>query len=475
MHDNFEREVQKKMEELNLTPSVPVWEKIELQIRPEKRRRRVLIWFFLGILLLSGGVFSYQILSSNKEIDNSISEQASKNQPSNFSVPPTSETIIKKEEQNTSLSTTNEDAPPTQPLVKKEETTEDKIDKTVLSSKPKETATIGKEAKKRFGKQTVSITKLNAGKKIATNETVTTPKTSTDITAVPEASTNTAPNPVSQPTPTETIDIDKKMQTVDSVKTPSPEKNGASPIDTSLRKKVAAKSNWKRRIFLAAGVSDQVSSLNTAKVTMDAVIPQAGGVGASLPPINPTPADVTPALGFMVGYELSKKLSEHFELSVGLRYAYYSAKLRIGANRRADTTIRYGAGSFVTNQFYTNTARRSDYTIRYHTLQVPVSIHYKPVINFPLYITTGASYGQVISTNALTFSRTSNLYYRNKENDVQSLLPVHASVQVGLFEKTKTSMRVGPMLQYNILKSQKENPSNASHLFFAGLQSTINF
>jgi hypothetical protein len=108
-------------------------------------------------------------------------------------------------------------------------------------------------------------------------------------------------------------------------------------------------------------------------------------------------------------------------------------------------------------------------------VQVPVTIHYKPSVSLPLYVSAGASFGQVISTNALTFSTNSNLYYRNQDNDVRSMVPVHAAVQVGLFEKSKTSLRIGPMIQYNLSKSQKEDPSNQSHLFFAGLQSTINF
>ena len=55
MQGEFEKKVQQKMEELTLNPSPPVWEKIELQIRPEKKRRRVLFWIPFGIVLLAGG------------------------------------------------------------------------------------------------------------------------------------------------------------------------------------------------------------------------------------------------------------------------------------------------------------------------------------------------------------------------------------------------------------------------------------
>ena len=51
--NNFEKQVQQKMDELQLRPSAEVWEEVEKRIRKEKRRRRFIIWFFLfGVLAL---------------------------------------------------------------------------------------------------------------------------------------------------------------------------------------------------------------------------------------------------------------------------------------------------------------------------------------------------------------------------------------------------------------------------------------
>jgi len=49
MQNEFEKQVQQKMEELQLVPSAPVWEKIEEQIRRKKDRRRLIL--HLGGLL----------------------------------------------------------------------------------------------------------------------------------------------------------------------------------------------------------------------------------------------------------------------------------------------------------------------------------------------------------------------------------------------------------------------------------------
>jgi hypothetical protein len=54
---NFEKQVKQKMEELSLTPSEPVWEKVEEQIRKKRDRRRFFFWLPLTVLLVGGGVW----------------------------------------------------------------------------------------------------------------------------------------------------------------------------------------------------------------------------------------------------------------------------------------------------------------------------------------------------------------------------------------------------------------------------------
>src|ERR1700744_3895800 len=59
MHDpKFEKEVQRKMDELEFTPSGSVWENVQQTLTPDRRRRAIpLFWWFLvpGLLLLGAG------------------------------------------------------------------------------------------------------------------------------------------------------------------------------------------------------------------------------------------------------------------------------------------------------------------------------------------------------------------------------------------------------------------------------------
>ena len=55
MQGSFEKDVQNKMDELRLTPSAAVWEKVDAEIKVEKKKRHGIFWFLLAGLLLAGG------------------------------------------------------------------------------------------------------------------------------------------------------------------------------------------------------------------------------------------------------------------------------------------------------------------------------------------------------------------------------------------------------------------------------------
>src|SRR5687768_445633 len=82
MHEqSFEKQVQQKMDELSLTPSAPVWQKVEEQIRKKKERRRVLFWM-LPLLLAGGG--AYWLLSGTGGTRAPLSSAPVHKQPASF-------------------------------------------------------------------------------------------------------------------------------------------------------------------------------------------------------------------------------------------------------------------------------------------------------------------------------------------------------------------------------------------------------
>ena len=63
--NDFEKQVQQLFDELRLKPSAEVWPKVSSRIRPEKGRRKVLIWLPLTLFLLIGAGGGYWLLQSH--------------------------------------------------------------------------------------------------------------------------------------------------------------------------------------------------------------------------------------------------------------------------------------------------------------------------------------------------------------------------------------------------------------------------
>ena len=66
--NEFEKQVQQKMDELQFVPSDAVWPEVERQITERKKRRGLIFWLPLGVLLLGGTAWMYFSGSENNVI-----------------------------------------------------------------------------------------------------------------------------------------------------------------------------------------------------------------------------------------------------------------------------------------------------------------------------------------------------------------------------------------------------------------------
>jgi len=472
MHDSFEKGVQKKMEELNLTPSAPVWEKIELEIRPEKKRRRAIFWLFFGLLLLGGGFFTYELWQPAKQTTNpaAIPKSSTNTTTTQLTATPEENKSTLTAKQNKEKISETVDAPSDQnpPPTNKEQVAltaqKRKASKKEITG---DGITVSKYQLSRKNqsvvKQQPSVKATTTDKKTDRNEAV---KISGEIGLVKDNPSAVA----------DTVAVVPNTSLKDSVAQPQETKQ-PEPIstDTAAKKKIAANNKWKKKINIAVGKSGYGSffilngyAMNDANASPS----PATGVGNG---IIGKPSEVKKGLAYSAGFALARKLNEHIEVSFGLQYTHYSTTINVGSNRRTDTIFQSSMGSYAANRYYTNTNANNKYVNRFHALEVPVTVSYKPVLKWPVLVSVGASYGRLLSTNALTYSSNSNLYYQDKENYVRQMLPLFSSIEAELFGKKKTSFRIGPFLQYNLLKIKKENRGNAEHLVFAGIKSSIIF
>src|SRR6266498_2919518 len=111
MSNEFEKQVQQKMEELKLVPSEPVWQKVEMQIRKKKDRRRLIFWIPFLVLLLGGGLWTVINHYSNQASYNKGNNVAEKNKSADQNSITTSTKTTDKKTEDQANTITNNDRP----------------------------------------------------------------------------------------------------------------------------------------------------------------------------------------------------------------------------------------------------------------------------------------------------------------------------------------------------------------------------
>lgn len=467
MQDRFEKEVQQKMEEMKMAPSTPVWERIqvEVKVKDKKRKRRVIFWFLLaGLFLAGGGFWAYQSLI--KEVPQISSADTNTTSQHSNTIKPT----IPQEP----ISNTTESSDKTN-RIKTSDNKENNFENSVVSNPERPQLSTSQKVKtpqssatdKKSSEENSIVLKPAISKEEKEQQEIPVETKPFDETSSLKIQKNSKDIITQQPIPV----ID------DSTLKPAIQKELIPEIvikDSSAKKKIAANKKWNRQINVSAGWNNYSTGLLQKSASRDAFASIGGGTGSGLVNNNFTPAPTSGGFGFALGYSLSKNLGRHWEFSFGLQYAQLTTRTKVGDKKQADTTVNFAMDRVQVNEFFTNTAK-NNYTARFHILELPVSVSYRPSLKLPLYISAGAAYGLLFSTNALTFSSSSNIYYKNKENYVRNLLPVNASLQYRFGDKKKIQVQAGPMIQYNLLKLQKEGSGAKSHLLFTGLKTTINF
>jgi hypothetical protein len=448
MQGNFEKKVQEKLEDLYLQPSVPVWEKIELQLQPEKRRR-VVFWWLLALVLLSGA--GLWLLTGKKDRQAGATLQS--------------------------------------------------VPVAIKPSEKKQTITTGEEEPKNSAQSTQKRPADNRAKDVSSQAmSSTNPSTLRAATITPVAQEGShslktlqadkVPNTIQEDRSTKPADIvlaeekpapslsesNKTFDTLSAQKASEEKKERLLPVtDSSKRKVAAAKQNWSGKILLAAGISNFLSSQSVSNSYASPAQSTTPGSTTSRTTQRP---DNKPGFSFSIGYAVEKKLSGRFSISVGLQYAYYSTRQKVGSFKVRDTALRFQDKAFEVSGFYSSvssgTATQTNYTNQMHLVELPLSLQYRPFSGLPISFTGGASYGRLAHSNVLTYDAAANIYYVNKENNRRHSLALFSAVQYTVPSKNQLKVRFGPVIQYNVLPLQKVS-NTKQHLLFAGLKTDINF
>ena len=476
MQNEFEKQVQQKMEELQLVPSAPVWEKIEEQIRRKKDRRRLILWLPLLCLFLAAGVWWLNSGDNGrKEMSLQQSTSSGENRNTNQPVKETGATGVPAIQKGTAKNTDDKQ--------------ENKKSIQAEQSKVENSTTIIHENKLPVAHQPVNQLKqtrpaenANQYGKEAKGRPVTAEAQAsrTDI-SVQQADISAGNNKEKEiakkekPSVTETGRNDSLVQS-GSVTQPAPVKNQTAvpkrePVkkDTTASvpvKYAAAKNKKKWTLGLEAGgglagISNGLKLFGGQK-SLDAV-------PVAMPSTGMFYFDASPEENKMhlsLGLTARRKLGRKFSFSTGLQYNLYSTSILVG--RKIDSSGRLA--SSYSNQYANMGIGMQDYTNHYHFIGIPLDMELRILKKINLH--TGVLVQELVATDALRYNFSAQLYYNDIHAYKRTQLFSATGLDYVLALKNHTVM-AGPVLQYGFSNMEKDDLTK--RLFSFGLRAKFLF
>ncbi len=454
----FEKNVQQRLDELKLRPSEPVWKNVEKNIRQEKRRRRAILW--LPILLLFLGTSGYFLISKNGSVSG---EMAVKNKPTKEKSNSSTSSITKEENKTHNLQNEEKEKNENQELSPK-----DLNEKSVVKiPKNRNTSSSTRQSQlsinKHFDKTTIPVSKDRDQVQPLTRgqENVDLTRNQNDVQLMENDEylikyANINPSLIKGSSPVVGISIPGNHSAA--IQTPEVDLNALSASNKNEKNRSA---KWQWGLDLSLGTSSANSELSLLKSTAQMDNGSLGvNVGSNFQSSagRPSSISIEPGFYWAAGGFIQRNFSNSFALSTGLRYAQYNT--RIFTETREDSTR-----IFLNSRNSTTADEASQYTNRYHFLELPVTAQFKlnKSNSFPVFANLGMSVGWLLGANAMNFEGNSGT---NLFNETQ--FGLHGGFLFGVLNKSKYPVRVGPSFNYKLSKLM-ENASSNKHLLSFGV------
>ena len=483
--NDFEKQVQQKMDELQLRPSAEVWEEVEKRIRKEKKRRWFTLWAFIFGALLLGGTCWWLTIDNKKElpVNNTTVQTATEKKNDDIAANPKKETVAEKkidsndniksqtveEPQSTnSLTTTKTDViqnkrKPVTEQIRKLMRGEKRIENPVTVLLEKEKAEEDRTSLQDIStvdKPVADHKEDSAGSLIKADKIVI-----TDINTTTRDSLRIDKNIVAKNDP-----VSIKQEIISEVKDSLIEKQTET---VSKKDSVKPKNNnWEFGItgmVGTSGKSDGISIFGGQK-SLDAFSQNnsagAGGQSAAI-----TAAQPGNGFAWQMGVYAKRKLSVRTGFSIGLNFSAYSTKQLTGVFVDSLRTYTNNLYSSSVREFY-RAGTGTTYKNHYYYLQLPISFHWQ--INkgakLPLIFHNGLSAGFFTGSDALVYNSGSNVFYRDNKSFNKIQVSYQSGLYAKLFNRSKNPLTAGVLFNYHFSKLQKVNINGGNHLTSFGIQ-----
>jgi hypothetical protein len=457
MHEqNFEKQVQQKMEVFSLQPSAPVWQKVEEQIQKKKDRRRVLFWLFP--LLVVGGSTYWLLSGSGPSLTPGSSAHVQKQQPAAASnqrrqqtqTETAEQTIPGKNEPDASLLTTpgtiSSNHTPTTGLLSN--------NYTLLPSKSQKQDKTSLPAAQDQYTDRETVTAVETAELASDLNGHNWPVTNIAVSGLAStvAGTEVYPAPGEALTEVNLADLDSAM----------------------VSQAATAKSNkhrkWEWAVHVEGGITSVQSYLIPMPSTRDAFAsPSQGTSGLA----TTTSSSMDNGLAFAGGLTIKRAISGRAKITAGIQYNFHSTRMKVGQEIAADTVLVLSNRSVNIGNHY-RPGSQQDYQNAFHFIHLPVGIEYRLLRKVPLHLQAGASLAQLINANALLYDYGANIYYKNYAAFNKTQIYLFTNLTYTVFNIKGKRIHLGPYAQYGLTELQKGS-GEKNRLFSAGLRTQVSF
>ena len=216
-------------------------------------------------------------------------------------------------------------------------------------------------------------------------------------------------------------------------------------------------------------------------------------VQASTTPVK-VASPIQPDFSASVGVFIQRTLSPRLKVSVGLEYSYMSVNTNVGKAFDSSIAVNIGTNNLkVVNKFYESPGyideARGTYSnfqgqgsgkvyysqkqrYRFHYIEMPVMLNWQ--INQgkrmpPIVFEGGVSIGRLFSADALHYEGVKGVYYEDNSLFNKTQFNFVTGLSVGLLQKSKHPIWIGPDLRYSLNGLVKKEVSTGQYMWSTGI------
>jgi hypothetical protein len=446
--NNFEKNVQQKMDEFKIAPSDSVWTNVEKRInKKEKDRKVIFILFFLIVFLLSGGYWllnlSKKDQKSNQQIGNLIEKKLnSKETNKGDSSSENSQMHLKNIQSNH------------RPAL-------------VLSKKIRNFKRISviKNQKEKYENYQNS-TGEDAAKTI---EESNKERNNTDL--IFQLNTiNLAQIEKENDADQFNANIESKIDVDYFLNELKSEIAEHQLIPDSIKNH---KQHGNMGFTFSGGESSIESNLLQRSFPVADYVSNTPPVG--IPSYYFQPSPIKNSAAFIIGAFIEKDISARGKIALGLSYKYYSLINEVG--RKVDSLLSPSAQYFSVSNSYNSFNSSHSYRNNFHYLEVPVSFQFQLNKNkkLPLSWQAGVDVSELIGSSALQFEANPGIYYSDNSMFNKTQFGLHTGLFATFFSKQKVPFSFGPYFYYSASSLAGSGLYNGKHFSFIGIRTEVLF